>query len=92
LFFPTVLKKAPVFHVSMMEGGRFLLALCQLLLFCSNRMLGNASAFPFFALLNDFTDVLLDQDTHPEMTKSPKSKSNSFDYFDEVILSLQFSV
>ena len=46
----------------------------------------------FFALLNDFTDVLLNQDTHPEMTKSPKSKSNSFDYFDEVILSLQFSV
>lgn len=35
----------------------------------------------FLALLNDFTDVLLDQDTHPEMTKNPKSKGNSLGLF-----------
>ena len=35
----------------------------------------------FLALLNDFTDVLLNQDTHPEMTKNPKSKGNSLGLF-----------
>lgn len=85
------------------------MVLCQLLLFCSNRMLGNAGSLSngvvltkshfrkcfgisFFALLNDLTDILLDEDTHPKVTESPESKSYSFDYFDKVVLSLQFSV
>ncbi len=46
----------------------------------------------FFALLNDLTDILLDEDTHPKVTESLESKSYSFDYFDKVVLSLQFSV
>ena len=46
----------------------------------------------FFALLNDLTDILLDEDTHPKVTESPESKSYSFDYFDKVVLPLQFSV